>query len=147
MTDNNHNKCEEYFDCCLYFTANTMSRLINKMADEAFMQTGLAPSYAFVMMAIIDHQNMSQSELADFVNLSPSTVTRFVDKLILKELVERKHEGKITKVSATKQGQALHPLITECWKKLYDNYCEVLGEDFAVKLTADMAKTNKILKG
>jgi len=136
-----------YLDCCLYFTSNTMSRLINKMTEDAFMPTGLAPSYAFLMMVVIEEKSIGIGQLADTLNLAPSTITRFVDKLIIKEYLTRKQEGRNIIVSTTtKGGEVLLPSIKESWKRLYDSYCEVLGEEFAVQLTNNMAKANKVLE-
>ncbi len=136
----------EYLDCCLYFTANNMSRMINKMAEEAFMPTGLAPSYAFLMMVLIEEKSLSSGQLAHKLHLAPSTVSRFVDKLIVKGFVEKESVGKVTNVRPTKKGAQLLTPIRTAWKSLYVSYCDVLGEEFAVKLTADMAKANKNLE-
>lgn len=138
--------CSDYLECCLYFTANTMSRVINKMAEEAFMPTGLSPSYAFLVMVLIDEKSLSQGALAHTLKLAPSTVTRFVDKLIVKGLVTKESVGKVTNIMITPQGEALSDQIHACWKQLFKNYCDLLGEEFAVKLTADMAKANKLLE-
>lgn len=137
---------DDYLQCCLYFTSNTMTRLINKMTENAFMSTGLAPSYAFLMMVVIEKRKIGTGELANILKLAPSTVTRFVDKLIIQGYLKRDQEGRNIIVSATKKGETLLPSIQESWKKLFDSYCEVLGEEFAVKLTRDMAKANKILQ-
>jgi DNA-binding MarR family transcriptional regulator len=73
-------------------------------------------------------------------------VTRFVDKLISKGYLEREQHGRNITVKATKEGKELLPSIRESWKRLYDAYCNILGEEFAVKLTSDMAKANKVLE-
>ena len=116
------------------------------MTEDAFMPTGLAPSYAFLMMVVIEQKSIGIGELANTLKLAPSTVTRFVDKLIVQGHLERSQEGRNITVTATSKGKTLLPLIKESWKRLFDAYCEVLGEEFAVKLTADMAKANKILE-
>lgn len=136
----------QYLDCCLYFTSNTMTRLINKMTEEAFMPTGFAPSYAFLMMVVIEEKSIGLGDLANTLKLAPSTVTRFVDKLIVKGFIEKEQSGRNMTVTATPKGTNLLPVIKESWKRLYDTYCDALGEEFAVKLTADMAKANRILE-
>lgn len=135
-----------YLDCCLYFTSNTMSRLINKMTEDAFMPTGLAPSYAFLMMVVIEEKSIGIGQLAETLKLAPSTVTRFVDKLIIQGHLEREQSGRNMTITATQKGKELLPEIKESWTRLYDAYCEVLGKEFAVELTANMAKANKILE-
>lgn len=79
----------QYLECCMYFTSNTMNRLINKMTEDAFMPTGLAPSYAFLMMVVIEEKSIGIGSLAETLKLAPSTVTRFVDKLITKGYLKR----------------------------------------------------------
>lgn len=135
-----------YLDCCLYFTANSLSRQINKMADEAFIKTGLSPSYAFLMMVVCEEKAIGIGDLAKALHLAPSTITRFVDKLVAKKYLQREQSGRNMTINPTKKGEELLPLIHSCWKNLYEEYCEILGEEFAVKLTSDMAKTNKTLE-
>lgn len=146
MSESCSSSTKTYLECCLYFTSNTMSRLINKMTEDAFMQTGLAPSYAFLMMVVIEEENISIGNLATTLKLAPSTVTRFVDKLIIKGYLTRNPKGRNITINATKKGKELLPEIKKSWKRLYEDYCELLGEEFAVQMTADMAKANKILQ-
>lgn len=137
--------CDNYFDCCLFFTASTMSRLIAKMTEEVFMPTGLAPSYAFMQMLVNETPGITQNTIAAKLNLAPSTVTRFLEKLLAKGLVTKTAEGKQSLIHPTAKGQALDAQLKEAWKALYDRYCDILGEAFAVELTASMAKANRRL--
>ena len=117
------------------------------MSEEVFMPTGLAPSYAFLMMVVVEKGSISIGELANTLNLAPSTLTRFVDALIAKEYLERKQEGRNMVVTPTQMGKELLPSIQKAWKSLYKRYSEVLGEAFAKQLTADLVKANAILGG
>ena len=67
---------------CLYFTANSLSRVITRMADDEFRRTGLSPSHAFLMMLVNDNPGIGQKELCEQLHLAPSTVTRFIDALV-----------------------------------------------------------------
>lgn len=88
----------QYLECCMYFTSNTMNRLINKMTEDAFMPTGLAPSYAFLMMVVIEEKSIGIGSLAETLKLAPSTVTRFVDKLITKGYLKRSKKEEISQL-------------------------------------------------
>jgi DNA-binding MarR family transcriptional regulator len=79
---------------CLYFTANSLARVITRMADEEFRRTGLSPSHAFLMMLVNDTPGIAQKELAESLQLAPSTVTRFIDSLVHKGYLTREVEGK-----------------------------------------------------
>lgn len=120
---------ENYFDNCLYFTVNKLSRAITKMAEDSFKLTGLSPTHAFLMMLVIDKPGISQSELAEALHLKPSTITRFVDKLVEKGLIERRAEGKRSLNFPTENGEAILKDIKEGWKILFRSYSDVLGED------------------
>lgn len=136
---------DEAFSDCLYFTANALSRCISKMADEAFMQTGLSPSYAFLMMIVCRKQSVTIGEAARILRLDSSTVTRFVDKLVAKNYLMKKSQGRSTQVTATKEGMALLPLIETSWDTFHVNYEQVLGETIATEIVAGIAEANRIL--
>ncbi|MEE6451621.1 MarR family transcriptional regulator [Gottfriedia acidiceleris] len=126
---------EQYFSNCLYFTANHLARLMNKMAEEEFAPLGISPTYAFLLMAVNEQPNITQTELSNILHIAPSTTTRFVEKLEVKKLVERKSEGKLTLVNLTNNGIKIQEEIKVCWKNLSKRYSEILGDDAAKLIT------------
>lgn len=137
--------CKTYQECCLYFTGNSLARHISNMAEESFRTTGLSPSYAHLMLILIGEPGLSQNELSHRINVKPSTMTRFIDKLIVNQYVERVQEGRSVYIYPTQKGKDLKVIIDKAFLDLYHNYCELLGEEFAIKLTDDIYKANKIL--
>ena len=121
---------------CLYFTANSLARVISRMAEEEFRQTGLSPSHAFLMMLVNDHPGIGQKELSEQLHLAPSTVTRFIDALVHKGYLTRRSDGKASKVSATREGEKLRQSIDEAWQRLHERYAKVLGLKKGDRLTA-----------
>lgn len=129
---------EGLLDCCLYFTLNKFTRELNKLADDIFKKTGLAPNYAFALMQINENPGIASSDLAKLLSLSPSTITRFVDKLIVKGLCKRVSEGKSSFLYLTDDGKLLLNEIQAAWSKLYKEYSKIIGEKEAVELTKYM---------
>ncbi len=121
---------------CLYFTANSLARVITRMAEEEFHRTGLSPSHAFLMMLVIDNPGIGQKELCEQLHLAPSTVTRFVDTLVYRKYLTRRSEGKATSVYATEAGEQLRRSIEDAWKSLHQRYTKVLGLKKGDALTA-----------
>jgi len=121
---------------CLYFTANSLARVITRMADDEFRRTGLSPSHAFLMMLVNDNPGIGQKDLCEHLHLAPSTVTRFVDALVFKGYLIRQTDGKATRVHATKQGAGLRQPIEEAWQSLHRRYADLLGLEDGDKLTA-----------
>lgn len=132
------NEDNNIFCQCLYYAAGAFGRKMNKLAEDAFAQTGLAPSYAFVLMAVNRKPGITPSELSGQMMLTPSTITRLVEKLEAKEYLERHPEGRVTTIHPTRKSKLLDKKLRASWKSLYEAYSEILGEESAQKLTADI---------
>lgn len=131
-----HLKKEAKYCQCLYFTANALARNIGKIADEEFARTGLAPSYAFLLMTVNDEPGIQPGEIAAIMELKPSTVTRLIEKMEAKKMLERKTEGRHTKVYPTAKSKAINKEIHEAWNNLYKRYVKILGEKRSKDVTS-----------
>lgn len=120
---------------CLYYSSNALARVLTKLGEEAFGKTGLSPSHAFLLMAAIRSPGIQPSELSDLLMLTPSTVTRLIEKLESKGLAERKVDGKMTMVYPTVAGRKMEKMLMDAWSGLYERYVDVLGEKAARILT------------
>jgi DNA-binding MarR family transcriptional regulator len=88
----------------IYVSANTIARQLSKMADDHFKPFGFTSSYAFLMMAVKRNSGLNQKEAGTLFHLAPSTVTRFVNKLVKMELMERNQDGKEVRLALTSKG-------------------------------------------
>ena len=118
-------KCrkESKFDDCLYFTISRLFRIANKYAEDAFSDLEICPTHGYLMI-LLDEQRegLSVREIADKLAIAPSTVTRFVDKLTEKGLVEREKEGKKSYTKITKKGIAEMDSVFQAWQKINDKF-------------------------
>ena len=131
-------KCESKYCVCLYYSANAFARIMTKIADEAFASTGLSSSYAFLLMTVNEKPGIQPKEISQQLQLTPSTITRFIEKMEYRGLLERKHTGRITEVYPTKASLKLNNQIKDAWMKLYETSSEIFGKEEVVKLTEDI---------
>jgi DNA-binding MarR family transcriptional regulator len=105
------------------------------MAEDAFRSTGMAPHYAFLLMLVCEKPGITQKEIGEQLQLSPSTITRFVDKLQVKGYLTRRSEGKNALLEPTATGKSMLDSIYASWENLYYQYSDIMGEEEGKKLT------------
>lgn len=123
---------------CLYYSANALARIITKMAEEEFSKVQLAPSHAFLLMAINGKPGIQPMELSKIMMLTPSTVTRLIEKMEFKGYLKRKTIGKFTEVHPTEKSINLNMNIKNAWQNLLVHYERLLGKNESKKLTSEI---------
>ncbi|SFJ49931.1 DNA-binding transcriptional regulator, MarR family [Paenibacillus sp. UNC496MF] len=137
---------DAFLRTCLFFNANRLSRAVTKIAEEQFAKTGLSPMYGYLVRIVNIMPGITQKLLAEKLYITPSTLTRFIDKLETKQLVERKVSGKTVLVYPTEKGLALEPEIRAASREFKAKYEEVLGSEMAALLSEEMEKTSGLLE-
>ncbi|WP_052731231.1 MarR family winged helix-turn-helix transcriptional regulator [Spirosoma radiotolerans] len=133
------------FSACLLFSANALSRAITAIGDEEFGRFGLCYSHAYMLCEVVGQPGITPSELSETLYLTPSTITRLVEKLEQKQLVRRESEGKKTLIYPTSEGIALQPEIAEAWDRVGKHYSELIGETDVCRLTQQVFKAAQAL--
>ncbi len=128
-------KTTSSFCQCLYYASNALARTTTRMAEEEFASVGLSPSYAFLLMTVAKNNGIQVGEISKALELTPSTITRLIDKMEKKGLLRRKFEGKTTGVFITAKGENLTIDIKKCWLNLYLRFSEILGEENTKQLS------------
>lgn len=114
---------------CLFFSTTKLARELGKLADDAFQKTGLSPSHAFLLHVINQRVEIQQKEVGELLRLTPSTITRLIDKLERKGYVKKQVEGKNVCLLATSEGQAQEDEIIASWNQLHEEYQNILTEE------------------
>jgi MarR family transcriptional regulator, organic hydroperoxide resistance regulator len=78
----------------MHSVASHFGREISRFYDSFFDKHQLATSYVELLMLIAGEQNLTQKEIAEIMNLAPSTITRFISKLEKRGYVEKTRKGK-----------------------------------------------------
>lgn len=133
---------ESAFNQCLYFSSSALSRKVEKMAEESWKKIGLAPSHAYLLTLAISEPGIQAGEIAEQLHLTPSTITRLIQKLEEKKLVVRVYEGKSTLVYPTAKSRYLYPKMQECLSEFYEKYTSVLGVDESARFIRNINTLN-----
>jgi DNA-binding MarR family transcriptional regulator len=133
------------FNKCLYFSTNALARKVEKLAVESWKKIDLAPSHAYLLLMVLENPGMQPGNIAEEMQLTPSTITRLIEKLEEKKLVIRTTEGKLTNVYPTPKGKELLPKMKVCMGDFTKTYMDILGADESLRMVQHINKlTDKL---
>ncbi len=139
------NSTESRYWECLYFSANVLARKVEKLASATWKKVNLSPSHAYLLMVVLDEPGIQPGMLSNELQLTPSTITRLIEKLEEKELVVRTATGKITSLYPTPKAKKLLPELKECVKHFQKEYTEILGKEESSRLVNNIHRlANKL---
>ena len=102
---------------------------MNKVAVEAFNKMDICPTHRFLMVLLQeDEEGLSVNKISETLTIAPSTVTRFVDKLVSKGYVERIKTGKQSFTRMTKEGKNIMPEVYACWGEIFKKVESMAGD-------------------
>ena len=128
-------------------SSNALARKIEKLAQDSWKEVGLSPSHAYLLMLAIERPGIQPTDLVNQLLLTPSTITRLIEKLEEKKLVIREAEGKTTSVLPTQKGKQLMPQLNKCLANFYSSYSNILGKEDSARLVQSMNKITDKLRG
>ncbi|MFD0674671.1 MarR family winged helix-turn-helix transcriptional regulator [Cohnella sp. GCM10027633] len=137
---------DTYLRECLFFTSSRLQRIVTKIVDEEFARCGLPANGAFLLLAVLEEEGINQKKLGETLHLQPSTVTRLIEKLVLKGVITSRVEGRSSLIYSTDKGKALEPIIHDCWDRLRVFVNEVLGEEESNALTLRLDRVSEQLE-
>lgn len=95
----------------LYFTVSRLHRNIDRIANNSFKSIGLAPTYSLLLLLLNHWKELSPSEISEYLDVKPSTTTRFLDKLETDNFIQRRYQGKYSYITLTDKGKQKIPEI------------------------------------
>ncbi|MCC5940875.1 MAG: winged helix-turn-helix transcriptional regulator [Balneolaceae bacterium] len=114
----------------MHAITNSFSREITQHFDAYFKEYNLATSYVELMLLVQKHDDITQKQLSGMMNLAPSTITRFIQKLKKSGLVEKSKSGRIATIRLTKKADAVVGDMQKSYNKAVQDLEEKLGKKF-----------------
>lgn len=137
---------KNYYSDNLYYTTTAFSREISSIAENAFMDLGLTPSDAYLIMVVNEKPNVQPTEISERILLAPSTITRMIEKLEKRSIVTRTQEGKYTYVAVTTKGKDLYANILATWDQIHEKFTTKLDGETVKLLVQNTSEAAKKLK-
>lgn len=113
-----------------HISANTFSRNLSSFFDDRLQVFGLATSYIELMILLKENESSTQSDIAGRLNLAPSTITRFVDKLIKEKYVKKKRTGRTVSIELTESGRKKSAQMKAAYDGIVDELKDLMGEKY-----------------
>lgn len=109
---------------------NSFSRDVTRLFDGYFKEYKLATPFVELLIHIHKNEKLSQKELAERMNLAPSTITRFINKLQIRGFIEKKMNGRMAYITLSEKGNERIPHLIESYRKAEETLRKKLGEKF-----------------
>ena len=116
------------YEKCIYFNLATLNRKVTKVWRDEFSVLGLSPSHGYLLAAMAEKPMSTQKELSEIMELDASTITRFIDVLSSKKLIEKQSTGKGAKFILTSQGLLIANKANDLMDTLFSNMQNTLGK-------------------
>jgi MarR family transcriptional regulator, organic hydroperoxide resistance regulator len=131
---------ESKYRHCIYFASNALARKTEKLALQSWKKVNLSPSHGYLLMLVLDQPGIQPGIISEHLHLTPSTITRLIEKLEDKKLLVRTTEGKITNVHPTPKAKELMPDMIQCVEDFNKSYISLLGKEESARLVSHITK-------
>ena len=130
----------------MHSAANLFSRDITRHFDSYFEELNLSTSYVELLLILFEREEVSQNDLAEEMKLAPSTITRFVNKLVKKGLVEKKKVGRTAVITLSPEGEELTPTLKQSFENAVNDLKSILGNKFVYTTKELLLHGSNLLK-
>ena len=134
------------YEKCIYFNLSTLNRKITKIWQDEFNLLGLSPSHGYLLSAMAEKPMATQKELSEIMELDASTITRFIDALSTKKLIEKVRTGKGAEFILTSEGIATSERANQLMNTLFISMQDTLGKTKFKNLVDDLQQTKQLFQ-
>lgn len=137
------------FEECLYFNSNALARTVTRIWTDVYRQFDLSPSHAFLLRVVLDKPGLFPRELAEELNLTRSTISRFLDSLEEREFLVRKstgNDGREVQIYPTAKARKIHVQLHNAGKKLTQSMQDIVGKNELSKIVSDIREIKNTIE-
>jgi len=134
------------FEECLYFNSNALARTVTRIWTEKYRQFNLSPPHAFLLRLVLANPGMFPRELAEELNLTRSTITRFLDSLEKQNLLVRQtigSDGREVQIFPTQKAEKIQTQLNDTGKELTKLMKDILGKEELSEIVLTLRQIKK----
>lgn len=138
------------FERCLYFNINALTRVINSIWNDAFSEFGLSPAHAYLLRLVLSDPGLTPKQISLELKLEKSTVTRFIDALVKKGLIERKKgltkDAREQSIYPSQESMKISKQLEKKGNQLYQQMLNKIGEPELISMVKQLKNTEAKIK-
>ena len=127
-----------------------LARVLNQVGPDEVCCEGLTPRQCGILRTLVDKQGARISDLATDAGLSPSAMTRVLEKLEAQNLVQRVRgaddDGRAAKVAISPRGREVRNRIDELMRERTRKIVSAIPAGFRPQLLAGIRMLNQALE-
>lgn len=111
-------------------------------------QQGVTVAQAYTLLTFPQSNQITMNELSAKMGLAGSTMTRMIDQLVIKHLVQRKHDEqdrRIVSVELTAKGQQLQRTLDKAQREFFQGPLQQIGKDDRTRIVDALRKLNNLI--
>jgi DNA-binding MarR family transcriptional regulator len=127
---------------CIGFRVRMLNRMVTSIYDDALAKAGVKTSQFNVLVAVSNRTEMKPSELAKILAMDESTLSRNVDRMCTKGLLQLEDDAdrRSHRITITEKGMAVIRKAYPAWQKAQDEVSQLLGPESVAALRSALKK-------
>lgn len=116
----------------LFYSIHELSRLISTYFDQAMVRNDLTHAQWWGLMHIVENEGLTQSELADIMQMGKAATGKLIDRLAEKNWAERRADPKdsrIRRIYLLPNALPVFAAMREGGAQLFADFLEGMSED------------------
>ncbi|WP_423831701.1 MarR family winged helix-turn-helix transcriptional regulator [Streptococcus equinus] len=104
---------QELLNMDFYFSIKKLNRILEKKTEETYRKIGLSHSYALTLFILSQEDGKCYKELADILCITAPSMTKIIEKLNRRDLVNIIPNGRTKQIYLSDKGKDLADVIAE----------------------------------
>lgn len=136
---------QELLNMDFYFSIKKLNRILEKKTEETYRKIGLSHSYALTLFILSQEDGKCYKELADILCITAPSMTKIIEKLNRRDLVNIIPNGRTKHIHLSEKGKDLADVIAETFFSTRQEFIELTQNNNLNCLVSQINQITKII--